>query len=86
MTNQSPIQDSGELGTLLSPRARVTLEELERMPASLKPAEAIAWTRLARGSFYRWLATSGLACHLGGSIRIPTRRFMVAIGVLDDEA
>jgi ABC-type tungstate transport system substrate-binding protein len=56
------------------------------MPASLKPAEAMAWCRLARGSFYRWLATSGLACHLGGSIRIPTRRFMIAIGVLDDEA
>ena len=86
MTGDGPSEPEGRLGLLLSPRARVTLEELERMPASLKPAEAMAWTRLARGSFYRWLATSGLACHLGGSIRIPTRRFMVAIGVLDDEA
>ena len=86
MTGDGPSEPGEQLELLLSPRARVTVEELERMPASLKPAEAMAWTRLGRGSFYRWIGTSGLACRLGGSIRIPTRRFLLALGVLDEEA
>ncbi len=74
-----------ETRLLLKARPRVTQEELKRMPASLTAAEGQPWTRLSRGAYYRWLAASGLACHLGGSIRIPTRRFLSALGVLDEE-
>jgi hypothetical protein len=75
-----------EARSLLTPRARVTAEELAMMPPSLKPAEGQPWTRLSRSAYYRWLAASGLGCRLGHSIRIPTRRFLLALGVLDDEA
>ena len=71
---------------LLRPRAVVTAEELAQMPPSLKPAEAIPWTRLSRSAFYSWLRTSGLALKLHGSIRIPTRRFLEQIGVLASES
>lgn len=76
----------GETRLLLTPRACVTAEELRRMPAGLTAAEGQPWTRLSRSAYYRWLAASGLSCHLGHSIRIPTRRFLLALGVLDDEA
>jgi hypothetical protein len=70
---------------LLRPRGRVTSEELALMPASLKPAEAQPWTRLSRSSFYAALRSGDIAsCRLGRAIRIPTRRFLLAIGVLDE--
>ena len=75
-----------ERDDLMTPRARVTLDELARMPATLTPAEGLPWTRLGRSAYYRWLAESGLGCRLGHSIRIPTRRFLLALGVLDEEA
>jgi hypothetical protein len=70
---------------LLRPRAIVTAEELRRMPAELRPAVAQPWTDLGRSAFYGWLRSSGLALRLGGSIRIPTKRFLAALGVLDEE-
>ena len=71
---------------LLQPRPRVTAEELGRMPASLKPAEAQPWSRLSRSAFYSALSSGEISsCRLGHSIRIPTRRFLQQIGVLDEE-
>ena len=71
---------------LLRPRGRVTAQELAQMPASLKPDEARPWTRLSRSTFYASLRNGEIAsCRLGHSIRIPTRRFLDAIGVLDDD-
>jgi hypothetical protein len=78
---------AGEQGGLLAPRAQVTPEELVQMPPSLTPAEALPWTRLSRGAFYKMLAAGDIAsCRLGHSIRIPTRRFLLGIGVLDEES
>jgi len=75
------------LGVLLTPRAQVTEEELRQMPPSLTPAEALPWTRLSRGTFYQMLASGDVAsCRLGHSIRIPTRRFLMSIGVLEEES
>ena len=77
---------SVEEGGILTPRARVTPEELQRMPPSLTPAEALPWTRLSRGAFYKMLAAGDIAsCRLGHSIRIPTRRFMLRMGVLEED-
>lgn len=71
---------------LLLPRGRVTLEELRQMPPSLKPAEAMPWTRIARSSFYKAVAAGDISsCRLGHSIRIPTRHFLASLGVLEDE-
>lgn len=72
---------------LLRPRGRVTAEELAQMPASLKVHEAQPWARLSRSAFYAALRSGEIACcHLGHSIRIPTRRFLESIGVLDESA
>jgi hypothetical protein len=77
-------QTSGE-ADLLRPRGRVTTEELALMPASLKASEAQPWARLSRSAFYAALRSGDIAsCHLGHSIRIPTRRFLKSIGVLDE--
>lgn len=71
---------------LLLPRGRVTASELAQMPATLKPSEAIPWTRLSRSAFYRLLACGDLHhLRLGHSIRIPTRQFLLTLGVLEDE-
>ena len=71
---------------LLHPRGCVTFAELELMPASLTPAEAMPWTRLSRGAFYRLLGSGDLpSCRLGHSIRIPTRRFLSTLDVLEDD-
>jgi hypothetical protein len=71
---------------LLQPRPRVTAEELSRMPASLKPAEAQAWSRLSRSAFYAALRSGEVSsCRLGHSIRIPTRRFLAQLGVLEED-
>lgn len=78
---------SGVMSDLLRPRACVTHAELELMPASLKPAEAMPWSRLARSSFYHALASGAVpSCRLGRSIRIPTRRFLIGLGVLEEES
>jgi len=70
---------------LLLPRGRVTNEELALMPASLKVREAQPWARLSRSAFYAALRSGEIAsCHLGHAIRIPTRRFLQSIGVLDE--
>ena len=75
-----------DLGGLLAPRVRVTLGELVRMPPSLTPAEALPWTRLSRGAFYKMLRAGDVAsCRLGHSIRIPTRRFLLDLGVLEED-
>ena len=79
-------ENKDETRLLLTPPAQVTIDELGRMPASLTAAEGQPWTRLSRSAYYRWLAASGLGCRLGGSIRIPTRRFLLALGVLDEES
>jgi hypothetical protein len=72
---------------LLCPRGRVTAAELAQMPASLKVREAQPWVRLSRSAFYAALRSGEIAsCHLGHSIRIPTRRFLESLGVLDDSA
>ena len=55
------------------------------MPASMTAAEGQPWTRLSRSAYYKWLRESGICCYLGHSIRIPTRRFLAALGVLDEE-
>lgn len=69
---------------LLRPRPQVSAAELARMPASLTPAEAMPWARLSRSVFYKMLASGDIgSCRLGHSIRIPTRRFLEQIGVLD---
>ena len=73
-------------GDILAPRAQVTRAELRRMPPSLTPAEAMPWTRLSRSAFYKMLAEGAIAsCRLGHSIRIPTRRFLLSIGVLEED-
>ena len=70
---------------LLNPRARVTLKELAQMPPSLKPVEAQPWARLSRSAFYSALAAGEIeSCRVGRSIRIPTRRFLSRLGVLDE--
>jgi len=71
--------------SLLRPRGRVTAEELAQMPPSLKPTEALPWARLSRSAFYAALRAGEIdCCHLGRSIRIPTRRFLASLGVLDE--
>lgn len=71
---------------LLRPRPRVTAEELSRMPANLKPAEAQPWSRLSRSAFYAALSSGEVfSCRLGHSIRIPTRRFLKQLGVLEED-
>jgi hypothetical protein len=75
-----------EMNDLLQPRPRVTTEELGRMPASLKPVEAQPWSRLSRSAFYSALRSGEVSsCRLGHAIRIPTRRFLLQIGVLDED-
>ncbi len=70
---------------LLRPRSRVTAEELELMPPSLTPAEAMSWARLSRGAFYSALSSGEISsCRLGHSIRIPTRRYLLQLGVLEE--
>ena len=70
---------------LLCPRGRVTAEELAQMPPNLKPSEALPWARLSRSAFYAALRAGEIdCCHLGRSIRIPTRRFFESLGVLDE--
>jgi hypothetical protein len=74
-----------ESADLLQPRPRVTPEELSRMPASLKPAEAQPWSRLSRSAFYSALSSGEISsCRLGHSIRIPTRRYLLQLGVLEE--
>lgn len=76
-----------EARDILLPRGRVTEAELEQMPATLKPCEAWPWTRQSRSAFYQLLSRGELpAIRLGHSIRIPTRRFLLAIGVLEEPA
>jgi excisionase family DNA binding protein len=54
------------------------------MPPMLTPAEASPWTRLSRSVFYQLLASGDIAsCRLGHSIRIPTKRFLASLGVLE---
>jgi hypothetical protein len=73
------------LSELLRPRARVSAAELAAMPPSLTPAEAWPWTRQSRSSFYKCLARGEIFhCRLGSAIRIPTRRFLFQLGVLDE--
>lgn len=75
-----------EIVDLLQPRPWVTAEELSRMPASLKPAEAQPWSRLSRSAFYSALHSGEISsCRLGHSIRIPTRRFFAQLGVLEED-
>lgn len=70
---------------LLRPRGRVTEEELALMPASLKPNEARPWARSSRSSFYAALRSGEVVSfRIGHSIRIPTKRFLAGIGVLDE--
>ena len=70
---------------LLRPRAIVTAAELALMPPNLKPAEAMPWARTSRAAFYAALRSGEVAsCRLGHSIRIPTRRFLSALGVLEE--
>jgi hypothetical protein len=72
-------------GELLRPRGVVTEAELALMPASLKPSEALPWARISRSAFYAALRSGEIgSCRLGRSIRIPTRRFLRHLGVLDD--
>lgn len=71
---------------LLKPRAFVTLEELALMPPSLTPAEALPWARKGRSGFYKALAEGEIAsCRLGRSIRIPTRRYLIQLDVLEED-
>jgi hypothetical protein len=71
---------------LLQPRPLVTIEELNQMPASLKPAEAQPWARVSRSALYAALQSGEIpSCRLGHSIRIPTRRFLTQIGALQDK-
>jgi len=70
---------------LLRPRGSVTEAELALMPASLKPSEALPWARVSRSAFYAALRSGEIgSCRLGRSIRIPTRRFLRRLGVLDE--
>jgi hypothetical protein len=79
MDNQTAHQD------LLRPRSRVTAEELGLMPPSLTPAEAQPWARVSRSAFYAALSSGAISsCRLGHSIRIPTRRFLDQLGVLEE--
>lgn len=70
---------------LLAPRSSVTEDELRRMPPSLTPAEAWPWARVSRGAFYQMVKAGQInSCHLGHSIRIPTKRFLAQLGVLEE--
>jgi excisionase family DNA binding protein len=63
------------------------MTELQHMPPTLTPAEAMPWIRLSRSVFYKLLASGEIgSCRLGHSIRIPTRRFLEHIGVLATES
>jgi hypothetical protein len=84
--DESDKNERNEMRHLLLPRPHVTSEELGRMPASLKPAEAQPWSRLSRSAFYSALRSGEVSsCRLGHAIRIPTRRFLLQIGVLDED-
>lgn len=74
-----------DLDDLLHPRARVTNDELAKMPPSLTPAEALPWARISRPAFYR-LIKAGLVPHrrLGRAIRIPTHAYLSSLGVLEE--
>ena len=71
---------------LLKPRPFVTLGELGLMPPSLTPAEALPWARKGRSGFYKAIADGEIAsCRIGRSIRIPTRRFLAQLKVLEED-
>jgi hypothetical protein len=71
---------------LLRPRPFVSSGELNQMPASLKPGEAQPWSRLSRSAFYAALQSGELASvRIGHAIRIPTRRFLSQLGVLEED-
>jgi hypothetical protein len=80
------INEADKRADLLRPRPFVTSDELNRMPASLKPGEAQPWSRLSRSAFYAALQSGELvSVRLGHSIRIPTRRYLSQLGVLEEE-
>lgn len=69
----------------LYPHARVTADELAQMPPNMTPAEALPWARISRAALYRAINSGEIeACRLGRNLRIPTRRFLAQLGVLDD--
>jgi len=71
---------------LLRPRPHVSAEELALMPPSLTPAESWPWARVSRGAFYQMVKSGEIhGCRLGHTIRIPTKRFLGQLGVLDED-
>ena len=72
---------------LLRPRPRVTAEELGLMPPNLTAAEAMPWARASRGAFYQMIKAGQIpSCRLGHAIRIPTRRYLMQLGVLEEDS
>ena len=71
---------------LLRPRPHVSAAELGLMPPSLTPAEAMPWARVSRGAFYQMVKSGEIhGCRLGHAIRIPTKRFLAQLGVLEED-